>query len=43
MSGYQWDEHWIEPDDGGQIRKWWEWELGQDFQFSSKEIGRAHV
>ena len=36
MSGYQWDEHWIEPDDGGQIRKWWEWELGQDFQFSSK-------
>ncbi len=36
MSGYQWDEHWIEPDDGGQIRKWWELELGQDFQFSSK-------
>ncbi len=36
MSTYQWDEHIIEPDDGGRLKKWWSWDAGQDMEFRSK-------
>ncbi|MEO4042650.1 hypothetical protein AAFN47_13685 [Hoeflea sp. CAU 1731] len=35
MSAYEWDEHLIEPDDGGRISTWTSLELGRSFQFTS--------
>jgi len=36
LSTYQWDEHVIESDDGGRIKKWNNWDLGRTVEFSSK-------